>query len=122
MQTFIFGLLLACVSGVTVVAFRHPNGFARLFPYMVAVATFLFIGITVWHIAVEVTWTKLLQYMDRGTLPEAADTKAQLRLPYTWVALWYLGAVAFLWINLRLPPFLQVADKGGKQMDEEESH
>ncbi len=122
MQTFIFGLLLAGVSGVTVVAFRHPNGFARLFPYLLAVVTALFVGVTVWHIAVEVTWTKLLPYMVPETLDEAANTKGQLRLPYAWVALWYLGVVAFLWINLKLPPFLQVTDEHSTPMDEGNSH
>ncbi len=122
MQTFMFGLLLAGVTGVTVVAFRHPNGFAKLFPYLLAVVTILFVGVTVWHIAVEVTWTKLLPYTVPETLAEAAVTKGQLRLPYGWVALWYLGAVAFLWINLKLPPFLQVADEHSTPMDEGNSH
>ena len=107
MQTFIVGLLLACVSGMTLVAFKHPIGYAKLFPYMFAAATALLIGVTVWHIAVEVTWTTLHQYMVEETLPSAATATGQLRPPLTWVGLWYLGVVAFLWINLRLPPFLQ---------------
>ncbi len=122
MQTFIYGLLLAGISGVTIVAFRHPNGFARLFPYLLAVVTVLFVCVTVWHIAVEVTWTKLLPYTVPETLAEATNTKRQLRLPYAWVALWYLGVVAFLWINLKLPPFLQVADENSTQIDEGNSH
>ncbi len=122
MQTFIFGLLLACVSGVTVVAFRHPNGYARLFPYLLAVTTALFIGFTVWHIAVEVSWTKLLQFMDRDNFAAATDTKSQLRLPYTWVVFWYFGVVTFLLINLKLPPFLQVTDDHSAPTDEENSH
>ncbi len=107
MQTFIIGLLLACVSGMTVVAFNHPNGFARLFPYLFAAATALLIGVTVWHVAVEVTWTTLRQYLVAETLPEAVSTIGQLHPPFAWVGLWYLGVVAFLWINLKLPPFLQ---------------
>ncbi len=122
MQTFIFGLLLAGVSGVTVIAFRHPNGFARLFPYLLAVVTVLFVGVTVWHVAVDVTWTKLLPYMVPETLAEAANTKGQLRLPYAWVALWYLAVVAFLLINLKLPPFLQVADEHSTPTNEGNSH
>ncbi len=122
MQTFIFGLLLAGISGVTVVAFRHPNGFARLFPYVLAVVTVLFVAVTVWHIAVEFTWTKLLPYMVPERLAEAENSKGQLRLPYAWVALWYLGVVAFLWINLKLPPFLQVADEHCTPSDEGNSH
>ena len=122
MQTFIFGLLLACVSGVTVVAFKYPNGFARLFPYLLAVTTVLFIGLIVWRIAIEVSWTNLLKYMLKDTLPEAANVNQRLRPPYAWVALWYLGVVAFLWINLKLPPFLHVEDERDEAMDKESFH
>jgi len=122
MQTFIFGLLLACVSGVTVVAFKHPKGYARLFPYLVAVSTTLFVGLSVWHFAIEVTWTNLVKYMLNETLSEAEDVKQQLRPSYVWVAFWYVGVVAFLWVNLRLPPFLIVADEHKTEIGNGKSH
>jgi len=115
MQTFIFGLLLAGVSGVTVVAFKHPGGFARLFPYMLGIATIAFCGITIWHIAVETSWRSLDSYIVREALSDAKATKGRLSLPYLWVVLWYLGVVAFLYLNLKLPPFLQVADANDTQ-------
>jgi len=121
MQTFIFGLLLACVSGVTVVAFKHPHGYSRLFPYLLTVSTILFIGLTVWHFAIEVTWTNLLKYMLKETLSEAENVKQQLRPSYAWVVFWYVGVVVFLWINLKLPPFLQVADEHDTEMGEGKS-
>jgi len=118
MQTFIFGLLLACISGVTVLAFRHPIGFSKLFPYLLGAATAVFIGATVWHVAIQVTWANLLAYMVPEKVGQAIDTIAQLRAPYLWVALSYLGVVIFLWIILKLPPFLQVAEEDGAQLDE----
>lgn len=122
MQTFIFGLLLACISGVTVLAFKHPKGFTRLFPYLLGVATALFITVTVWHVAIELTWTNLLPYMVPQKVREATDAIDKLRSPYVWVAFSYLGVVAFLWIILKLPPFLQVAEEESTQMDEENSN
>ncbi len=122
MQTFIVGLLLACVSGVTLVAFKHPNGYAKLFPYMCAVATALLIGVAVWHIAVEVTWTTLRQFMVEETLPSAATARGQLRPPYAWVGLWYLGMVAFLWVNLKLPLFLQDENEQRTPTNKENPH
>jgi len=119
MQTFIFGLLLAGVSGVTVVAFKHPGGFARLFPYLLGIATTAFCGITIWHIAVEMTWRSLGAYIVQESMSDAQATKGRLILPYSWIVLWYLGVVAFLYVNLKLPPFLQTADandtKGGEE-------
>lgn len=117
MQTFIFGLLLACISGVTVLAFRHPIGFSRLFPYLLGVATAVFTGASVWHVAIQVTWANLLPYMVPEKVGQAIDAIAQLRVPYHWVALSYLGVVVFLWIILKLPPFLQMAEEDGTQSD-----
>jgi hypothetical protein len=119
MQTFIYGLLLAGVSGVTVVAFKHPGGFARLFPYMLGIATIAFSGITIWHIAVEMTWRSLYAYIVQEALSDAKATKGRLSVLYTWIVFWYLGVVAFLYVNLKLPPFLHTTDandtNGGKE-------
>ena len=111
MQTFIFGLLLAGVSGVTIVAFRHSNGFARLFPYLIAIVTTVFVGFSIWHVAIEVAWTGLLDYIKEDTFAGANAAKNALRFSYKWIAFWYVSVIAYLWMMLRLPPFLQTTDK-----------
>jgi len=122
MQTFLFGLLLASVTGVTVVAFRHPHGFARLFPYLLAVITAIFIGFSVWHIAIEVAWSGLLDYITDVAIAEAITTKNKLQYSIIWIVFWYIGVIAFLWIILKLPPFLQITDMDDAPMDEDNSH
>ena len=122
MQMFIFGLLLACVSGVTIVAFNYPNGFARLFPYLLALATVLFIDIIIWLVAVEFTWRNLVQYMAQDSLADAENTKGKLSPPSAWIGFWYLGVVGFLWVNLRLPRFLQTSDENDTRGDKENTH
>lgn len=111
MQTFVIGLLLAAVSATTVVAFKHPKGFARLFPYLLGTVTLIFAGATVWHLATEVTWRSLAQFIAPAAKIEAEAAKLRLSLPYLWVAFWYIAVAVFLWANLRLPPFLQIADE-----------
>lgn len=111
MQALIVGLLLAGVSATSVVAFKHPHGYARLFPYLFGIVTALFVGITLWHVAVEMTWRTLDPYLNYELLIKAVAAKEALDLPYQWVVVWYFGIVVFFWVNLRLPPFLQVADE-----------
>lgn len=111
MQALIVGLLLAGVSATSVVAFKHPHGYARLFPYLFGIVTALFVGITLWHVAVEMTWRTLDPYLNYELLIKAEAAKEALDLPYQWVVVWYFGIVVFFWVNLRLPPFLQVADE-----------
>lgn len=122
MQSFIVGLLLAAVSGITVLAFRHPRGFARLFPYLLAAVTIVFLGFTIWHIAVEMTWRTVDQYVGEDMIATAEGRKSELILPYGWIVLWYLALVGFLWIDLKLPPFLQVTDEHGEDANRGSSH
>ena len=106
----------------TETAFRYPHGFVKLFPYLLALVTVLFLGFSVWHVAIEYAWSNLLEYMVQDTSREAVSTKAQLRAPYIWVVACYFGVVAFLFINLKLPPFLGIADHDSMSTNEQNSH
>lgn len=122
MQTFLVGLLLAGVSATSLVAFKHPFGYARLFPYLLGIATTIFVGVTLWLLGVEMTWRGLEDFLNEASLAEAENEKQRLSVPYLWVVLWYLGSVAFFWVNLRLPSFLQVADESHETAENENSH
>ena len=110
MQSLIVGLLLAGVSAISFVAFKYPNGYARLFPYMMGVATALFLGVTVWQVAVEASWTSVNVFLASESLSDAQTAKDRLSVPYLPTVFAYLGVAAFLWINLRLPAFLAHTD------------
>jgi len=121
MQSFIFALLLAGVSGVTVVAFRHPHGYARLFPYLLAAASLVFVGVAIWQAAVEITWNSVEDYVAQEKAAIAQEQKSSLNLPIAWVVFWYVAAAGFLWIILKLPLFLQDTDKDDTPIEKEES-
>ena len=110
MQSLIVGLLLAGVSAISFVAFKYPNGYARLFPYLIGVATALFLGVTVWQAAVEASWTSVNVFLASESLSDAQAAKDRLSVPYWSAVFAYLGVAAFLWGNLRLPAFLEHAD------------
>ena len=122
MHTFIGALLMAGISATTFVAFKHPNGYARLFPYLLAAATTVFLGITLWHVAIEVSWRSLDPYLVALSKADAESAIDRLRPPLLWAGFWYLGLVAFLWVNLRLPTFLQVADQRSTTEQQGNSH
>ena len=110
LRSFIVGLLLAGVSAISFVAFKHPRGYAKLFPYMLLGATALFAGVTIWHIAIESMWTSLGGFLASEFQQQASSAKDALSPPYVWAFITYIGVVAFLWVNLKLPPFLQRTD------------
>ena len=121
MQTFLYGLLTACITGLTVLAFKHPKGFSRLFPYLMGLATAVFVAVTVWHVAIELTWTHLLPHIVPQKVREAKEAIGTLRFPYVWVAVSYLSVAAFLLIILKLPPFLQVVERDRTRTDDQTS-
>ena len=121
MQSFIFALLLAGVSGVTVVAFRHPKGYARLFPYLLFIASLFFAGVTIWQGAVEFSWHRMEPFIAEDSRAGAESAKPGLSVAYGWVVLWYVATASFLWVNLKLPPFLQLTDEPGARPGGRES-
>lgn len=111
MEALITGLILAGMSGLTVLAFQNQGGFARLFPYILAAATAIFLAIVIWHGAVLASWMVLEDFIreDKADAARAALSAAQL--PYLWAVLGYLFFAGYLWLLLRLPGFLKDSGK-----------
>lgn len=110
MQAFLSGLVLAGVSGLTFLAFRHARAYARLYPYMLAIASVIFLVLSTWQLAVRVTWTTARVFMNPETMPAADLAVATLQVPYFWVCMAYIGALAFLWVNITLPSFINASE------------
>jgi len=110
MQAFLSGLVLAGVSGVTFLAFRHARAYARLFPYLLLIASVIFLVLSTWQVAVRITWTSARVFVDPEIMPAANLAVAALQVPYFWVCMAYIGALVFLWINAKLPPFINASE------------
>lgn len=93
-----------------------------MFPYLLGMATLLFAGITLWQLAVEITWSKLDQYIATEMLVNAESDKAGLSLPYVWIVISYVAVVLFFLGNLKLPAFLQVAEEDSSTGDGEKTN
>ena len=117
-QSLIVGLLLAAVSATSLVAFRHPHGYARLFPFLIFGASVLFLGVAVWHVAIEAMWADLSAFLETSLRQQATAAKDDLSLPFARIAVSYLAVIVFLWVNLRLPPFLSRTDDNKPAQDE----
>lgn len=122
-QALLTGLVLAGVSGLTALAFRHPRAFARLFPYLIVGVSTIYLGLTVWHLAVHMTWVALIPFLDQGEFELAKLAKANLQLPYAWICGAFIAVLLLLWIDLKLPPFVKASEasrpKGGAKRVED---
>ena len=115
MDAIISGAVLAGLSGLTALAFRHPSAFARLYVLLNATITVLFLGLSIWQAAVHVTWAGVQPYLDPARTHDAQLAKATLSLPYAWICAAYGALLVFFWVNLKLPAFIRnsTADPGG---------
>lgn len=113
MEALITGLVLAGMSGLTVLAFQNQAGFGRLFPFVLAGASALFVAIVVWHVAVIYSWVLLEAYVDETRVGHARALLKSIQLPYLWIAAGYPSFVGYLWLLRKLPPFLKETGKIG---------
>lgn len=111
MEALITGLILAGMSGLTVLAFQNQAGFARLFPFILAAATAIFLGIAIWHGAVLASWMRVDEFIAEDELSKARAALRVAEIPYLWAALSYPLFAGYLWLLLRLPGFLKESGK-----------
>lgn len=51
MDTFFWSLVLAAVSALTFIAYKHPTGFSRnIFPFLITMITVSVVGATAWYL------------------------------------------------------------------------
>ncbi len=111
MQGLLTGIVLACVTGLWLLAYRHPPAYARLYPYLNAGACVVFVMLAAWQLAIEYTWDVLKPLIATESL---ADAKLAIRansLPLLPISASFIGAMLFFWISLKLPGFLARSDK-----------
>ncbi len=111
MQGLLTGLVLACVTGLWLLAYRHPRAYARLYPYLNAGVGVVFVTLTAWQVAVDYTWDALAPLIARKTLADAKLAIRAISLPFLPISAGIIGAVLFFWISLKLPGFLASSDK-----------
>jgi len=107
MDALVSGVVLASLSGLTALAFKHPTAFAKLYPFLNVAVTILFLGLTIWQVAVELTWTGIRPFLDQEQMGAAYLAKTGLVLPYVWICAVYGASLAFFWVNLKLPLFIR---------------
>jgi len=111
MQALLTGVVLAMLSGLTALAFKHPQAYSKLFPYLTSVVSVAFYTLTVWHAGVQITWMILKTYVAAVQHDAARAAIAAVQLPYVVVCIVYAAALLYLWINLFLPRFVRAAEQ-----------
>jgi hypothetical protein len=85
------GLLIAGISGLAFIAYRHPAGYQKLFLFLHYGAMGIFILFFMWNMGVlygEITLTKFIPVEKYAEAKKAAEA---IKIPYSWLIIGYLG-------------------------------
>ena len=107
-------LLVAGVSGVTYIAYRHPTGYQKIHPLLHYGSLLALALFSVWNVAVDLTWAELSSFIATGKGLEALKAREVLKVPYLWLWVGCLGVNLYAQVLLNLPKILGPA-RGSKR-------
>ncbi len=116
MEYLIGAAILAALIALTVVAFRSPELYKKIYWPLVIVAMLVFLGNVVWNISSSTTVSALIPYLEDGAIAEALAAAESVTLPGLWSSLVYLAAVIYLGLLAAIPSRL-----GNKALEEKRS-
>src|SRR5437879_6489866 len=99
LDKFITGLALAAIGAVTWVAYKHPEGYKRLYWPLLITLWITYTCLNLWDVSSAHTYAALLNFIPREKAAEAQKIVAELVVLKTWlhVVYWFLiGYTVFL--------------------------
>jgi hypothetical protein len=115
MDTFFWSLILAAVTGLTFIAYKHPEGFSRnIYPPLLALVLFFFIGSLaaymggMLYLTVELPKEVAKLKQETGNLPFLADSIVKQYTLLKYGLGISLGVALYLVILKYLPQILDI--------------
>lgn len=92
-------MLVAALTGLTYLAYKHPKSYSEIYIVISAFVLALLVGLSAWNFAVSQSFRKLIPYMDTDKLDVAGTVIDGLSIPmvYIWgvilvnIYLWGVG-------------------------------
>ena len=122
MDTLIVSLILAAVSGLTFLAYKHPRAYERVSKFLVIVAFTIYMGIFLWDMGIHAYQRNLTTVLHKSgidvtkVMPLVDSAANDTLIPFTRTALIVLVIVVFI-IGLRLLHPLINLDATPKEKD-----
>ena len=111
METFLYTLLGSAIVGLTVMAYKNPSGYGKLFPYLFGAITVVMLTGLGYNLGVTNARHAVFDYLDRAKLLEASSAMNRIELSYLWLLLGYMAAFAYLFFLAAGLPALLEQDK-----------
>lgn len=112
LEQLVTGLLLAGVTGISLIAYKHPAGYQNIYPTLKYGPLFVLICGVVWNSALDTSWMHIHTFFAEGKDTAATAALDGLKVPHTWLFIGCMG-VSFYSVFLHFLPDLLKADGPG---------
>jgi hypothetical protein len=108
LETITAGLLLASISGISYLAYKHPLAYRKVFLPLLVLSNLIGLILVVWGLGVTAAYLKLIPFLESSKWAQERDAVNSI-LPRWWlVAGACLGANTYLgFLNYGLPKLLE---------------
>jgi len=104
---FLGALVLAALTAISIIAYRHPKGYAKLFRTIGEFLIWMVFGIAGFAIGVGGAHRMLIPYIQPGKQAAAANEIARVTPNPLWTLLIFLAIFGFFAFLSRLPQILE---------------
>lgn len=112
MHELIVTLIVAGISGITFIAYKHPNGYSKISPWLFGVVNIIFVGTFIWGVGVMDGYFAVSDFLETDARDEAWQTVKKLNISQDkYFLLTYLGVNLFLGFLKEVLPKLTHEEK-----------
>jgi hypothetical protein len=116
MAALITGLVLAALSGLTFLAYRHPRAFAPVGRLLTWVSVAIYMCLSMWDTGVTWAAIELRIYIDPSKMEAAQAAVEGLKVPALWLNVAFFGFLGYLVVLDLLPRLIALTE------DDSDSH
>jgi hypothetical protein len=105
MDKVIPALIVAAISSLTFVAYKHPKAYQKIFNPLAICFLITFIAVNAWNLSNTLTYSALIEYIEVGKIKDAKTAMENYQIPY-WEMWMLLGSYFYLFFLTFLPRLL----------------
>lgn len=83
LETLITTLAVAAITGITIIAYRHPDGYKKIFPWLIGVMVVVMVIMMVWDLGVQQGYFAVSEFIEYEQYKDARAAINDKLLLYT---------------------------------------
>ncbi|MCW8918476.1 MAG: hypothetical protein OQL08_06640 [Gammaproteobacteria bacterium] len=111
METFIYTLIMAAITGLTFIAYKHPNGYKKIFNFIYFLNFLIYAVVSAWSGAIYLFWSNINENITEEQINIIEPIFDKLHVPTLETNLIFWGSMIYLLLLSFLPTLLEHENK-----------